>query len=240
MRTSRTMMLVPSLLAVLVAGCGGGNDQEAKAPENASASMPEASTSATAQTASDMGSTVTSNNMVDAGGTPTGATGGGETTATNTDTAPAVTLTDSQILEITHVANVGEIEQAKLAQTKGKDARVKGLAAMMIKDHRDADTKGMALGKKASLKPDASPTSSSLESDAKSMTDSLKSQTGADFDKSYVDAQVKEHQAVLDTIDQKLLPSAKNADVKAFLTEVRPKIAMHLQHAQDLQKKMAK
>ncbi len=234
-------MLVPSIFAVALAGCGGGNDQEAKAPENASAPMPEAGTAVPSQTASDMGnSAITSNNMADAGGTPTGATGGGETTPTSTDTAPAVTLTDAQILEIAHVANLGEIEQAKLAQTKAKDARVKGLAAMMIKDHKDADTKGTALAKKASLKPDASPTSSSLESDAKSTMDSLKSQTGADFDKSYVDAQIKEHQAVLDTIDQKLLPSAKNADVKAFLAEVRPKIAMHLQHSQDLQKKMAK
>ncbi len=82
--------------------------------------------------------------------------------------------------------------------------------------------------------------SSSLEGDAKSATDNMKSQTGADFDKSYVEAQVKEHQAVLDAIDQKLAPSATNADLKAYLAAVRPKIAMHLEHAQELQKKLAK
>jgi len=41
---------------------------------------------------------------------------------------------------------------------------------------------------------ESSSVASSLEGDAQSATDNLKSQTGADFDKSYVDAQVKEHQ----------------------------------------------
>ena len=35
-------------------------------------------------------------------------------------------------------------------------------------------------------------------------------ESGAGFDKSYVDTQVKEHQAVLDMIDQKLLPNAQD------------------------------
>ncbi len=148
------------------------------------------------------------------------------------------TLTDEQIVEITHTANAGEIEQARLAQTKAKDGRVKRLAAMMIKDHSDADMKGMKLAKKASLTPSDSPTSTSLKSDAESNTASLKTQTGADFDKAYVDTQVKEHQAVLDMIDEKLSPNAKNADLKAYLTDVRAAVAMHLQHAKDLQSAM--
>jgi putative membrane protein len=149
-------------------------------------------------------------------------------------------LTDEQILEVTHTANQGEIEQAKLAQSKSTDARVKKLAAMMLKDHAAADAKGMAVGRKGNLTPAPSSTSTSIESDAQSATSTLSSQTGVDFDKAYVDVQVKEHQAVLDMIDQKLLPDAKSPDVKAFLTEVRPKIAMHLQHAQQLQSAMQK
>jgi len=52
----------------------------------------------------------------------------------------------------------------------------------------------------------------------------------------YVDTQVKEHQAVLDLIDQHLLPNAKEAAVKTFITSVRAKVAMHLEHAQSLQR----
>ena len=35
-------------------------------------------------------------------------------------------------------------------------------------------------------------------------------------------------------------PVDGKADLKAFIGEVRPKIAMHLQHAQDLQKSLQK
>lgn len=155
-----------------------------------------------------------------------------------TEAQPA--LSDDQILGVTHTANVGEIEQGKLAQAKTKDARVQKLASMMVKDHTDADAKGRTLAKKANLKPEPSPTSESLQTDATGATRTLKAEMGADFDKGYVDTQVKEHQAVLDLVDQELIPSATNTDLKAYLAEVRATIALHLQHAEDLQKEMQK
>jgi putative membrane protein len=149
-------------------------------------------------------------------------------------------LTDEQILQITHTANLGEIAQAKLAQSKTRDARVRKLAAMMLKDHIAADAKGMGIAKRENLTPAPSATSTSIAGDVENATSTLRAQNGVAFDKGYVDTQVKEHQAVLEVIDQKLLPSAKDPDVRAFLAEVRPKIAMHLQHAQDLQSAMQK
>jgi len=149
--------------------------------------------------------------------------GGGEATASLPTPAPAEAqppsapaevpqeLTDEQILQITHTANLGEIAQAKLAQSKTTDPRVRKLAAMMLEDHTAADTKGMAIARKESLTPAPSATSTSIDSDVESATSTLQSENGA-----------------------------KDADVKAFLAEVRPKIAMHLQHAQDLQNAMQK
>jgi putative membrane protein len=156
--------------------------------------------------------------------------------------APAVApLSDDAILQVTHTANLGEIEQATLALAKARDSRVKQLATMMLKEHTAADAKGMTLVKSAHLNPLKSEVSTSLESDAQAATSALKSQSaGADFDKAYVDTQVKEHQAVLDTIDQKLIPAANNADLRSYLGDVRPKIAKHLEHALELQKQMAK
>ena len=154
------------------------------------------------------------------------------------DVPPA--LTDAQILEVTHTANQGEVEQAKLAQSKSRDPRVKRLAAMMLTDHTAADDQGRAVARKASLVPEPSPISTSLASDAHGATSDLKAQVGSEFDKGYVDTQVKEHQAVLDMIDQKLLPAALNGEVRAYLAEVRPKIAMHLRRAQELQSAMQK
>jgi putative membrane protein len=149
-------------------------------------------------------------------------------------------LSEEQVLGVLHVANAGEIDQGKLAQTKARDARVKKFAAMMVKDHSEAQKSGMTVARKTNLKPETSPTSQSLETNVTTAITTLKAETPADFDKEYVDTQVKEHQDLLDMIDQKLMASATNADLKGYLTEVRATVAMHLQHAQELQKEMQK
>jgi putative membrane protein len=165
----------------------------------------------------------------------TGAAGATGTTGTTPDAA-AVTLTDDQILQVVHAANLGEVDQAKVAQQKAKNQQVKAFAAMMIKDHTDADTKGNNLAKKHNLTLASSPVSTTLEADSGKTLEQLKTQTGADFDRTYMDAQVKAHQMVLDTIDGKLLPNAKNAELKTMLQTMRPKIEGHLKQAQDIQK----
>jgi putative membrane protein len=50
-----------------------------------------------------------------------------------------------------------------------------------------------------------------------------------------MDAQVDEHQKVLATLDDKLIPQAQNADLKSLLEKVRAKVASHLKMAQDVQ-----
>ena len=111
---------------------------------------------------------------------------------------------------------------------------------MMVQDHSQADTKGMVLAKKENLEREPSATSESLESDAQSTTGTLKAEPAADFDNNYVDAQIREHQAVLDTIDQKLVVNATNPELRAYLAEIRAAVASHLQHAQDVQNELQK
>jgi putative membrane protein len=219
-------LALPVALALAVCGCGG--DQPAKSPDtSAAASQPPSSTDATPGT--------TPTDLV---ATPGDAAVPAGASTPPADATPA--LTDAQILQVLHTANTGEIEQAKLAHAKSKDVRVKTLAAMMLEDHSKADKKGMALAKKSGFAPEPSPVSTSLESDAGGNTSALKSDGAADFDKAYVDTQVKEHQAVLDLIDKQLIPSARNTDLAELLANVRTAVAMHLQHATELQTAMQK
>jgi putative membrane protein len=228
MRKSSTFILLSSILAV--AACG--NDRPANtATEPPAASDPgnasmEAGVSPTALEPGSASQTTASIAQPDTASTAEPKPGG------------APDLSDGQVLQILHTANQGEIEQAKLAESKAKDARVKKLAAAMIKDHSEADRKAEKLAKKSDGFS-MSATSSSLESDAQNATADLKTQTGSDFDRDYVDTQIKEHQAVLDLIDQQLAPNAKGGDVKSFVTAVRAKVAMHLEHARELQSKLA-
>ena len=168
-------------------------------------------------------------------------TGEGRGTSTAAGATPAAeTLTDGQVLEVVRTANAGEIEQAKLAQSKAQNATVKKFAAMMVKEHGDANTKADALARKASIEPKASTLSASLASEAKEATAEMSALKGAAFDKAYVDAQVREHQSVLTAIETKLLPATQSADVKGLLASVRDKVTHHLTEAKAMQATLAK
>ncbi len=158
--------------------------------------------------------------------------------AGNPEAQPASTLTDGQILEVVHAANAAEIEQAHLALRRSKNAHVRQYAEMMVRDHTQSENKGMIVAKKANLKRDASGMSETLTGSADGTTRTLDTESPTDFDKDYVDAQVQEHQTVLDTIDQKLLDNAQDGNVKAYLINVRAAVAAHLQHAEDLKKEL--
>jgi putative membrane protein len=160
----------------------------------------------------------------------------------STDNAPATesnrsaALTDEQILYVLHAANIGEMDQARMATKQAKNGRVKRFANMMLKDHGEADAKGNDVAKKvrASLSP--SDVSNRLENDAKQLSSVMTGKKGADFDRSYIDAQVKEHRAVLESIDRVLLPAVHAADVKELVQTVRAKVEGHLKEAEEIQK----
>ena len=63
----------------------------------------------------------------------------------------------------------------------------------------------------------------------------LGGQTGAGFDRAYIDHEVRYHQQVLDALDNTLIPGAQNAELKALLQQVRPNVAAHLERAKSIQ-----
>jgi putative membrane protein len=149
--------------------------------------------------------------------------------------APTMTMSDEQIAAITDAANNGEIEQAKIAQKNAKNARVKKFAAMMITDHTQAKQKQKKLLGKLNVTPATSAMASQLETEGQQKLEEIKALKGAEFDRAYIDAQVEAHQKVLDAFDKQLIPQAKNTDFKALLSEIRPKIAAHLEEAKEIQ-----
>jgi putative membrane protein len=144
-------------------------------------------------------------------------------------------LSDEQIAAVTDAANDAEVAQAKIAQKNAKNPRVKKFAAMMIKDHTQAKQKQKKLLGKIDITAAESSMSTQLASDSQQKLEDLKAVKGADFDRAYMDAQVDAHQKVLDAFDNQLIPQAENAEFKALLSEIRPKIAAHLSEAKDIQ-----
>jgi putative membrane protein len=230
-------------LAGLV-GCGGSDTNTPPQTPQATNTDTTQTTGASGTTGAMGSSTATGTDM---SGTPSGASpgsagssmGSAGSTTPAPDTTPApkaeAPLSDEQIAAVTNAANTGEVDQAKEAVKKAKNAKVKAFANEMIKDHGEAYKKQNEILKKASLTASDNPVAMQITTDGKQVMSTLNAATGADFDKAYMDAQVKEHQQVLDNLDNKLIPSAKNAELKAHLQTIRTKVAHHLKMAQDLQ-----
>ncbi len=236
MMFGKSFGLVVGALALGAVACGGNES-------NQQARNPEVTTTTGAQSEpSSMGTSQTGQTGM--GETNTGASGMqhegmnqqqmGQNQMQQGGGGMGMALSDAQIVAIADAANKGEVDQGKLAVKKAKDAQVKQFAQMMVTDHTDATNKV----KQLNIQPETTQTSTQLQTDSQNAISSLSGQTGTDFDKAYIDLQVKEHQQVLNDLDQKLIPSAHNADLKKQLTDLRPKIAAHLQQAQQIQQKL--
>jgi putative membrane protein len=144
-------------------------------------------------------------------------------------------VTDAQIAEIVKTANNGEIDAAKYAKSHSKNPQVKEFAMMMIKAHETNNKQANALAKKLDITPTDSDASKNLKMSANMDLKNLKSKKGDDLDRAYAESQVTMHNTVLASLDNTLIPSAQNADLKAMLQKTRGDVAMHLEHAKALQ-----
>lgn len=144
-------------------------------------------------------------------------------------------LTDPQIAKILDAVDTGEIEQAKLAQTKSKNTRVKKYAQHMIQQHTKAKQKGAALTKKAKITPEDSDLSAQLTGKSSAQLDALKLADDVSFDALYIEGQSSLHNEVLGLLNEQLLPAASNDALKTHLNETRSMVESHLADADSVQ-----
>lgn len=142
--------------------------------------------------------------------------------------------TDAQILEIVRSVNNAEISAGELAK-KSKNKIVVKFADHMTIAHKDSNIAVKKISQKLDLPAQNSSTSEKLQLDTGNQFVELKKLSGADFDRTYVDDQVKDHALVLKNLDDTLIPSAKSTEVKALLKDTRTAVVAHLDHAKKVQ-----
>jgi putative membrane protein len=152
------------------------------------------------------------------------------------DAAPS----DAQIAAIVVAANQADIDAGNLARERSKTKEVQDLAVRMVTDHTGVNKQASDLVTKLHVTPESNPTSESLKKGGEDNVTALKKLSGAAFDKAYVDHEVAYHESVIGVIDKTLIPSAKNAELKALLEQSRPVFESHLEHAKSLQASLAK
>lgn len=139
---------------------------------------------------------------------------------------------DRKFMEHAAEGSTNEVALGKLAQQKAQDPQVKQLAETIAKDHEEANQKLSPIAQSMGVD-----LSKEIAKGQKKDLDDYQKLSGADFDKKYVDAMVKDHKKDVKEFDD-AAKNAKNPELKAWAGEVAPKLHNHLQMAEAAQKAM--
>lgn len=142
--------------------------------------------------------------------------------------------TDPQIAHIAYTAGNIDVEAAKLAIEKSHDKDVLAFAQEMERDHAAVNGQALALVKKLGVTPEDNPTSQALSNAAKAKAKELQALNGAAFDKAYVANEVAFHQTVNGALQNTLIPSASNGELKSLLETGLKLFQSHQAHAEHL------
>jgi len=170
--------------------------------------------------------------------TPIDETFGGGASGASARTPSQPRISDSEIVAFTAGAHYAEMMMAEVARRRAVDADVKNYAVMMLTQHRDADAREKGASRKANLAPAEGAMSAQLANETSTTLATLKGQSDEDFDKAYIDSQIKAQERLLEVIDNTLLPSAQSGVLKGSLAQLRSQVAMHLAKAREVKQKL--
>ena len=135
-------------------------------------------------------------------------------------------------------ANTIDAKLGELAKSRTRSPEVERFATMMVRDHTAVNERAAALAGKLGVKPKDNPVSQSLLAGAAEARAKVEPLQGADFDREYIAREIGYHQDVLDALDEVLIPTTENPELKQLLVEVRPAIAAHLTYARQVDRKL--
>jgi putative membrane protein len=159
----------------------------------------------------------------------------------------ATKMSPSAILSMIHQVNQDEIRMGKSAQSRAQSDKVKDYAKDMVDDHTALDKKLTDFVQKegkGQLHLSSSQIPAAKREEMKAMNQEaerkLSSATGATFDREYISAMFKGHDAVLSDLDA-ALPSLQGKDkLHDFVSDARDKVKDHRDHANDILKDLDK
>jgi putative membrane protein len=142
-------------------------------------------------------------------------------------------LDDPTIVAIFDAANTYDIETGTLAASKAKSSAVRDFGAMIARDHGNVRQQGRDLAKSLGVTP-TPPKDFALANAHTAAMASLRDLSGSAFDRAFLKHEVDFHNAVIDAVNQTLMPAIQNAQVKDLVTKVAPAFVAHRDAAQNL------
>ena len=145
-------------------------------------------------------------------------------------------LNDPNIAAMVLALNNTDLSYARVALAPSHADRpdVREFATRMLTDHTGVNGLVNDLLAKLDVQPVDNTASLDLRDESANRRDAMRDLTGYPFDSTYIENEVSYHQKFLMSIDSLFLPAARNAELKKLLTAVRPAVAAHLAHAEQV------
>jgi putative membrane protein len=157
----------------------------------------------------------------------------GPATQRPTATAPRPVYPEPEAVQVVQAIDSARIASARAARDRSQNEAILEYARVMISDHRAIrrvlDSLLTATGQSGS--------ENSLSEEIRAanehfVTELIARDTG--FNNAYIAQEINDHERALVLLDTALIPSARNAQIKTALEQLRPAFEAHLQRAQQI------
>ena len=165
---------------------------------------------------------------------PVGATTTSPSPAQSAKPLPKGSVSDANIAAMVLASNNTDISYARLVPSRAQRDDVKKFAERMLTDHIGVNALVTQLLAKLDLAPEDNAISLDMRDESANKRDIMRELSGFAFDSTYMENEVAYHQKFLASIDNQMLPAARNAELRSLLAAVRPAVAAHLAHAEQV------
>ncbi len=134
---------------------------------------------------------------------------------------------DNTFVNKARSAGLAEVKAGEVAAQRAQDAKVKAFAQRMIDDHNKANRELEELAKRKGWT-----LATTIDEKCQKELDKLSSATAQEFDRSYMEVQLKAHEAAVKLFKQES-EVGEDLDLKALAGKTLPTLQEHLQMAKE-------
>ncbi|ALA59226.1 DUF4142 domain-containing protein [Nitrospira moscoviensis] len=145
------------------------------------------------------------------------------------------TMSNENVMAVFNTIDRSEIEAAQLAKQKSSSPAVRDFAERMIAEHTTMLERRRELAGRLNISPQPPQLASALKETHQETMEELRKQSGRDFDRAYLEYQVKMHDQA-EKLAQETGESAENSRIRQHLMEARANIESHLAQAKSVQR----
>jgi len=128
-------------------------------------------------------------------------------------------------------AGLAEVNLSQLAMTRSRNTAVREFAQRMVVDHTQANRELLDMANRQQI-----PLAKTMDDKHQKMFEKLSKLDGAEFDRTYVDGMVKDHEEAVKLFGDES-KDGKNDALKEWAGKKLPTLKKHLEMARDLAKK---